>query len=45
MLTEAELRREAASTGFRAEVIEKVIRLVELLETLRSHPSSSPAWL
>ncbi len=38
MLTEAELRREAASTGFRADMLEKVIRLLELLETLRSHP-------
>ena len=37
-LTEAELLREAAATGFRAEVLEKVIQLMELLETLRSHP-------
>lgn len=37
-LTEAELLREAAATGFRAEVLEKVIQLIELLETLRSHP-------
>jgi len=42
MLTDAELRREAAATGFRVEVIEKVIRLVELLETLRSHPFLKP---
>jgi predicted nucleotidyltransferase component of viral defense system len=38
MLTDVELAREAAATGFRAEVLEKVIRLVELLETMRSHP-------
>jgi len=42
MLTEAELKREAAVTGFRVEVLEKVIRLVELLETLRSHPFLKP---
>jgi hypothetical protein len=38
MLTEAELLREAADSGFRAEILEKVFRLTELLETLRSHP-------
>jgi predicted nucleotidyltransferase component of viral defense system len=38
MLTEAELVREAAATDFRAEVLEKVIRLMEVLDTLRSHP-------
>jgi len=38
MLTEMELLREAAASGFRADVLEKVIRLMELLETLRSHP-------
>jgi len=38
MLSEADLHREAASTGFRSEVLEKVIRLVELLDGLRSHP-------
>lgn len=38
MLTEAELLREAADSGFRAEILEKVFRLTELLETLWSHP-------
>lgn len=38
MLSEFDLQREAASTGFRSEVLEKVIRLFELLEGLRSHP-------
>ena len=38
MLSEVELQREAAATGFRVEVLEKVIRLIELLDTLRSHP-------
>lgn len=38
MLSESDLQREAAATGFRAEALEKVIRLIELLEGLRSHP-------
>ena len=38
MLTESELLREAAESGFRPEILEKVVRLTELLETLRSHP-------
>ncbi len=42
MITEAELMREAALTGFRTEVLEKVIRLLELLETLRMHPFLKP---
>jgi predicted nucleotidyltransferase component of viral defense system len=42
MLTEAELTREAAATGFRTEVLEKAIRLLELLDTLRSHHFLKP---
>lgn len=38
MLSPADLQREAASTGFGSEVLEKVIRLIELLDGLRSHP-------
>jgi predicted nucleotidyltransferase component of viral defense system len=38
MLIESELLREAAETGFRPEILEKAIRLLELLESLRSHP-------
>ena len=38
MLSEADLQREAAATGFRAEALERTIRLIELLEGLRSHP-------
>jgi len=38
MWTEADLQREAAATGFRSELLEKVLRLLELLEGLRSHP-------
>ena len=38
MLSEADLQREATETGFGSEALEKVIRLMELLEGLRSHP-------
>ncbi len=42
MLTEAELRREAARSGFRPEALEKVLHLLELLDALRSHPFLGP---
>jgi len=38
MLSPADLQREAEATGFRAEALEKVFRLLELLEGFRSHP-------
>ncbi len=38
MLSPADLQREAAVTGFRAEALEKVIRLLELLDGFRGHP-------
>lgn len=38
MLNEEELAREAAVTGFQKEPLEKVMRLTEMLESLRSHP-------
>lgn len=38
MLSLADLQREAAATGFGADALEKVIRLLELLEGFRSHP-------
>lgn len=37
-LTLQDLQREAATTGFPAETLEKAIRLVSLLNALRSHP-------
>lgn len=37
-LSWADVQREAAAAGFRAEPMEKAIRLLEILETLRSHP-------
>jgi len=37
-LTRPDLEREAAATGFAAETLEKVIRLLSLLNALRSHP-------
>jgi len=36
--SQAELEREAAAAGFQAEPLEKVLRLLELLQSLRSHP-------
>lgn len=42
MLTEAELAREAAGTRFHMDPLEKAIRLLELLESLRSHPFLKP---
>lgn len=38
MLSAADLQREAEATGFRGEALEKVVRLLELLEGIRSHP-------
>jgi len=38
MLTPADLQREAAATGFRVEALEKAIRLLEVLDGVRSHP-------
>jgi hypothetical protein len=38
MLTEVDIRRAASATGFQTEPLEKAIRLLELLEGLRSHP-------
>jgi len=38
MLSPADLQREAEATGFRAEALEKVLRLLELLEGVRRHP-------
>lgn len=37
-LTRQDLEREVAATGFAAETLEKVFRLLGLLEALRSHP-------
>jgi predicted nucleotidyltransferase component of viral defense system len=38
MLSLDDIYRESAATGFQAEPLEKVQRLLELLESLRSHP-------
>lgn len=38
MLGAADLQRESEATGFRSEALEKVLRLLELLEGFRSHP-------
>lgn len=38
MLSPVDLQQEAEATGFRSEALEKVLRLLELLEGFRSHP-------
>lgn len=42
MLTEVDINRAASATGFQTEPLEKVIRLLDLLEGLRSHPFLKP---
>ena len=42
MLNETDVNRAASTTGFQAEPLEKVIRLLELLEGLWSHPFLKP---
>ena len=42
MLTQTDVLRAASLTGFHAEPLEKVIRLLDLLDTLRSHPFLKP---
>jgi predicted nucleotidyltransferase component of viral defense system len=42
MLSAADLQREAAAAGFGVEALEKVVRLLELLEGFRSHPFLGP---
>ena len=37
-ISKERLSSEAEGTGFRAEVLEKVIHLLNLLETLHKHP-------
>jgi len=37
-LSRSDLERAAASTGFQTEALEKVLRLLDLLQSLRSHP-------
>jgi len=38
MLSHEDLQREAATTGFQVDALEKVFRLLELLESLGRHP-------
>ena len=38
MLSHNALLREAAATGFQAEPLEKAARLLQILESIRSHP-------
>lgn len=41
-LTAEDLAREAAATGFPADMLEKAIRLLSLLDAVRSHPFLRP---
>ncbi|HEY3451467.1 MAG TPA: hypothetical protein VGK67_34225 [Myxococcales bacterium] len=38
MLTRVDLERAASASGFVPETLEKVLRLLELLDGMRSHP-------
>jgi predicted nucleotidyltransferase component of viral defense system len=42
MLTETDVTRAASATGFQTEPLEKVIRLLEMLDGLWSHPFLKP---
>ena len=41
-LTAEDLRREAAATGFSTDALEKALRLLALLDAIRSHPFLGP---
>lgn len=43
-VSRSKLQREAAATGFRPEVLEKVIHLLNLLEGFNSHPFLKGRW-
>lgn len=38
------LAAEAEATGFRAEMLEKSVRLLALLDAIREHPCSRESW-
>jgi hypothetical protein len=38
MLSRDDLLRESSATGFQPEGLEKVVRLFEFLEAIKSHP-------
>ncbi|HYN43002.1 MAG TPA: hypothetical protein VE129_14595 [Thermoanaerobaculia bacterium] len=41
-LSLTDLQRLAGSTGFRAETLEKVLILLDLLDAIRAHPYAGP---
>lgn len=45
MIGAAKVRRVAGETGFRAEVVEKVLYLSAIVERLRTHPDLKNAWV
>jgi hypothetical protein len=45
MITSREVAETAATTGFRPDVVEKVLRLCGILERLDRHPNTKDAWV
>lgn len=45
MIGAAKVRRVARETGFREEVVEKVLYLSAIIERLRGHPDLKNAWV
>ena len=45
MIGATQVRRIAGATGFREDVVEKVLYLSAILDRLRSHPDLKDAWV
>lgn len=45
MMTSREVARVADETGFRPDVVEKVLRLHGILRRLASHPMTQGTWV
>lgn len=45
MMTRREVERIAGETGFRPEAVEKVLRLLGILERIDRHPATKDAWI
>ena len=45
MIGPAAVRRVASATGFREEVVEKVLYLTAILARFRTHPALQHAWV
>ena len=44
MITGKEVKRVASERGFRPEVVEKVLRLLDIMDRLHRHPFTKSAW-